>query len=114
MGVFFREEKKCLYHIIINEFTCWFQQDNLWKPGHSLEDMFGIDIIKCRDILQKAGLQSLGKSQDIFKNSGGGGGGVNSLNNKLEVHGRDDLIENLIAFIYTCIDIIIQFVFVIF
>uniref|UniRef100_A0A8B8A9B9 Poly [ADP-ribose] polymerase n=1 Tax=Crassostrea virginica TaxID=6565 RepID=A0A8B8A9B9_CRAVI len=38
------------------------QEDNLWKPGHSLEDMFGIDIIKCRDILQKAGLQSLGKT----------------------------------------------------
>ncbi|XP_065927969.1 protein mono-ADP-ribosyltransferase PARP4 isoform X5 [Magallana gigas] len=37
------------------------QQNNLWKLDKSLEETFGIDTKKCRDILQRAGLQSLGQ-----------------------------------------------------
>ncbi|XP_062579052.1 uncharacterized protein LOC134240963 [Saccostrea cucullata] len=37
------------------------QENNLWKLGANLEETFGIDITKCMDILQGAGLNSLGK-----------------------------------------------------
>ncbi|XP_052710583.1 protein mono-ADP-ribosyltransferase PARP4-like isoform X3 [Crassostrea angulata] len=37
------------------------QQNNLWKLDESLEETFGIDTKKCRDILQRAGLHSLGQ-----------------------------------------------------
>ncbi|XP_056015621.1 uncharacterized protein LOC125677683 isoform X3 [Ostrea edulis] len=37
------------------------QENNLWKLGANLEETFGIDITKCLDILQRAGLHSLGK-----------------------------------------------------
>nr|XP_034334282.1 protein mono-ADP-ribosyltransferase PARP4 isoform X4 [Crassostrea gigas] len=45
------------------------QQNNLWKLDKSLEETFGIDTKKCRDILQRAGLQSLGQkvSEEIIE-----------------------------------------------
>lgn len=44
------------------------QQNSLWKLDESLDEMFGIDSKKCKDILQKAGLSSLGKqvTSEVF------------------------------------------------